>query len=136
MRPYETADYDTCLQMITEEGITDFGFHKKDTNETWIYEDDGQIKGFFSMRMFNGIPYLVHFVVAKACRDFQTGWRMLMAFKDIIRERGAKEFYTNCPVSEHKRARVLSRLFRKKPYAVEKGQYYWLVPLERSAHHG
>jgi hypothetical protein len=101
--------------------------------ETWVLEEDGIIKGFFTLRRAHGLPYLDHFCVAPPYRARlgaetpYVGWRLLRALKEKIRAHTRGPLILNSKTGDKFTERIISRVFKAKQYAQENGVSFYLT---------
>lgn len=85
--------------------------------------------GFFSYKMFNGFPYLVHFWIDKKLRSPSNFYKMVKQYKDLIRSKGFKYTIINAPESGHV-TKFVEGYGKVKPYSRQHGQNYYLLGVD------
>lgn len=126
MRPYRPADHAALAAMLEAEGLRpeEMDFLAR---ETWVLEENNEIKGFFAVRPEYGFPYLIHFCVARGHREHSRARRLVRAFKDLVRRKRSKYCLINIPSENGYLERLVTLYFRCKPYADKDGQKYFLT---------
>lgn len=92
-----------------------------DSAETWVEEKDGEIKGFFTVGNYEGIPYVIHFF-SKGCF-----YRLAAAVKRIVRERGRKSFIVNALANDAATNKFVETYLSTRAYAERDGQKYYFA---------
>lgn len=126
IRQYIKEDKPILEWMLYKEGL---GLDEMEFEDhtTFVY-DDGKVKGFFTFRENeHGYPCLTHFCVHRQYRGTEVTWRMIRAFKKIIRERGAVASIVILKENMSFVNKVVERYFKKGPYAVENGYKFYFV---------
>lgn len=118
-------DYKDLAEMLSVEGIKENEMAFKDC-ATWVVDENG-VKGFFSMRMEENLPYLVHLCVKRQDRSPTILWRMARYFRNVIRSLGYKKALINTPKGENNLSRLVSRYFHVRPYAADSVVQFYLV---------
>ncbi len=131
IRPYKSKDKQIILDMIGWPEIVDgrveaVYFH---VDETYVWEDDGTVKGFYTIRNQHGYPSIIHFFIRKEHRNPDTARMLIKDFKNRIRQRGYnRAFLHSCKRNLDK---LIQYYFKVKPYAVKheggKTTNYYLV---------
>lgn len=123
IRLYLVDDGKILGEMLLEEGIEpdDMGFAK---HETYIY-DDGEIKGFYTMRFEHGLPYIIHFCVGKKWRDTRIVRAMIRDFAERFRRYGTA--ILNVPEKRDDIQKIVEWFFKAKPYACKEGHLFYKV---------
>ncbi len=110
IRPYHVDDGKHLGEMLLMEGLKpdDMGFA---TWDTYVY-DDGELKGFYTYKINNGFPYLVHLCVDREYRTASIARALIGDFKKRVKTR----FIINAPEGT-KVDRVVKRYLNAEPYA-------------------
>jgi hypothetical protein len=124
IRAYQPSDETAIAAMLESEGIDreDMAFQKC---PTWVMDEAGA-KGFFTVRVEHGLPYLVHFCIARPSRVPSKARELITAFKKII-GRVSKKCLMNVPSDSQYLERLVSRYFRCDPYAEKDNCKFFLV---------
>jgi hypothetical protein len=133
MRPYERdKDHDVLKSLLSGEGysLEEMGFSRY---ETWVLDEDGVVKGFFTLRRIVGLPYVEHFCVAPTFRAGPgaetpyVGWRMLRELKKLLTARGARAAILNSKNDDPFVSRIIGTVFKAEPYAHAEGLSFFLT---------
>ena len=122
MRPYNKSDYDYLYSSLKSEGFS---------KEQMTFEADMTFltdSGFFSFRIENGFPRLVHFYIDKDMRSLATASSMLKVFIDIMRRNNYLFFIAEAPKELPYMKRII-KYIKGKEYLKVDGDTFFYVPV-------
>lgn len=125
VRCCEDKDMAELISMLKAEGLKD---DEMDLNKTatFVVDEDG-VKGFFSIRMEQNMPYLVHLCVKRESRTPAMLWKLSRYFKNVVRSFGYQKAIINTPKGDNYLSRLVSRYFHVRPYAADNAVQFYLV---------
>tara|TARA_Y100000310_G_C20597380_1_gene771213 strand:- start:25 stop:375 length:351 start_codon:yes stop_codon:yes gene_type:complete len=103
--------------------------HRFDKQMTSILEEDGVIKGFFTINghVKHGYIALIHFCTNDKHRTPKLARELTKALVEKIKSLKAKKFIINCPAEKKYLQRVIKYYFKKTPYADKSRHNFTLV---------
>lgn len=125
MRPMIPSDSPQLIAMMDKEGYR--GGEVEIENTATFVLLDNEIKGFFSIKMANNMPYLSHFVTKKEFRSHSLARKLVTWFKTVVRGFGFSKAVVNVPEGNEYLNRLVQRYFSVQPYAVEQNKQFYLV---------
>lgn len=82
---------------------------------------------YFAWRWEHGMPYVVHFYVAKDYRSYRTAVQAITQMKEYFQIRGFKHILMNARLEDTKIQKAIEHHFRVKPYGQADGHQFYLV---------
>lgn len=121
-------DYPAISEMLSDEGIS-FDEQKHETYPTWVCDDDGEIVGFYSLKLIGDIPAIQHLCVKRGKRlGARVVRAMLHFFKNWCRDNGQKYVYVHADKDKPRVKKAIEYYFKVKPhYEVDKRYWYLLT---------
>jgi hypothetical protein len=101
--------------------LEDMGFEE---HETWVDEKDNKVRGFFTMRIEHGFPYIVHFWTD---RDPSVFRRLAHKIRTLVHERGFQKAIFNVPKHDSYVKEFIEVYLNTKPYGFKNDQFYYLT---------
>jgi predicted GNAT family acetyltransferase len=124
LRKYQSKDYIELKHLLITEGIPERDMEIKE-RETYVIEDEGIIKAFFTFKQEHGCLSVQHFCVSRSYRSAGMARRLV---KELVRK--AKELHFKTIILHSKRSLTdtfIQYYFKTKPYAVEGiTTFYWV----------
>src|SRR3990170_1020713 len=123
IRPFCYNDTPSLHTMLSVEGIEDkeMTFIKE---STWVYEDEGVVKGFYTYCIENYFPHLIHFCVDRKYRSGNIARALIKDFKKRMMLRGYLKAIIHAKTTEIER--IVSRYLKTKPYTKKYGMNFFL----------
>ncbi len=126
LRRYEEKDDPQLREMLLEEGLNDdnmvYGDRDKDT---FVIEDNGIIKAFFTIKREHDFPSLQHFCSVREYRTPALARELVKSFAQTIRMNGFKKALVH---ATNERTKTFIEYFWKaKPYSIKDGRNWYLV---------
>ncbi len=109
-------------QALLDEGVLPEDI-KLDLYPTYVFDE-----GFFTMRIDNGLPAIVHFCVFKEKRSAQSARALAKHFKDTVRGWGFQQAYLHS--KKDYIDRMIQYYFKTKPFAEKDGYRFYKVKVE------
>ena len=127
IRPYDLQD-DVCLSsMLTQEGIAPDKMRHRD-HPTWCAEENGEVVGFYTVRLSEPAPYLQHFCVKAGSRYGRVSRELMQHLKLFLDYR---PFTVHVKKGKDKLKRGVEAYFRAKPYAETEDRFWYFVGVSR-----
>lgn len=125
IKPYIPDDHAPLTSMLLAEGLNhdDMGFA---TGDTYVYDDNGIVKGFYTYKMDGEFPYLVHFCTHKSHRSLGLALSLIRDFRGRIKKLGYNKGIINCPKNDYIR-KMIEWYTKTKPYAKENQHGFYLI---------
>lgn len=124
IRPYREDDSEILENMLAIEGVDPFemGF---DSNETWVYDDEG-IKGFYTWEVEHDIfPHLKHLCVKRDSRQGQISRALIKDFRQRMKDKGYKFAFIHARTEQM--AKVFEWYFKTKQHSESNGYHFFFV---------
>lgn len=122
MRQYNHKDYDYIYKSLLNEG-----FKKNqmtfDTDLTYLTDT-----GFFSYRIENEYPRLVHFYINKEKRSIKSAQDLIRKFRELIIKEGYLFFIAQAP-KELPHIKRIIKYIKGVKYLNQDGDTYYYVPV-------
>ena len=125
IRNMTTDDFDELVEILLLEGISTMTYITP--KNTFVFQsENGDILGFFSIRIENSMPTLWHFVVKKEMRTMEITRMLIKSLKLFVRNMGFPMFIVAVKKDRLKR---FVKYFAKnrKQYAETEGVSFYLV---------
>lgn len=113
--------------MLLSEGITPDGMTFAQ-DETFIFEEDGNIKGFYTVGMDHNIfPHLRHFLVDRPFRNgrMRIARSLIKHFRAILKEKGYRMAYVHAKDSDI--GRLIQWYFKVEPKEIKNNYTFYLI---------
>lgn len=125
IREIKTDDLPELREMMAIEGFPeeDTSFYE---NATWVMDSDGP-KGFYSLRMESGLPYMVHFCIKRGWRCHESARKLIRAFKNTVTSFGFNKAIIGIPRDNTYLKRLASCYFNAEPYSANEEDEFYLV---------
>lgn len=82
---------------------------------------------YFAWRIEHGLPYVVHFYVAKSSRSFTAMLKSIRFVRTYFKDRGFDRVLINARKHEAQIQKVIEHHFRVKPYGEADGHQFYLL---------
>lgn len=126
IRRYEEKDSSQIEDMLITEGIPDIEMAFKN-HETFVMEEDGEVKGFFTIKQEHGYPSVQHFCIDRSYREgnINIGRGLMKELKNTVKGMGVNKMilHSESEVVD----KFISYYFKKKPYAFRKDVTFYFV---------
>jgi len=124
IRPMTTDEFSEIVNMLISEGDNRLTYLTP--KHTFVFDGNGKIIGFFTLRINNNIPTLWHFVVKKENRNFNTTMMIIKTLKAFIKNLG---FPTFTVAVKKKSLKRFAQYFAKnrEQYAETEGVSFYIV---------
>lgn len=125
IRLVDKKDFGEIRDMLAVEGYTDDEMDF--INCLTVVDDDNGVRGFYSVRMEKGLPYLVHFCTKRGRRAYALAVGLVRAFKRTVKSFGFGRAVIGVPTGNEYLKRLASRYFRTVPYSADAETEYFYV---------
>ena len=126
IRSYENKDHDEIENMLIKEGIPDkeqcFAL---DGFDTYILEDNNEIKGFFTIKHEKEGVSLQHLCIARQFRNVRNARELMRGVKETVKNMGHNHFIIH-PEEDYLDKMAMYYL-KKKPYAIIGRRSFYFV---------
>jgi len=110
--------------MLEVEGINKQGMMHNEY-ETFVLDEDGVIKGFFTIKEEHGFPSLQHLVIDRKYRSPSIAREIHKMLRAMIKIKGFKKAIVHAK-KEYQRT-IIEYCFKVKPYSIEKNKTAWYL---------
>jgi len=124
IRPYEDKDNKEIEEMLIQEGIPDIEMRFRNY-DTFVLEEDGEIKGFFTIKKEWGVPSIQHFCVNRKFRSTEMARKLAKAMKETVKSMGSSKLILHS--KSEKLDKCIKYYFKKNPYAVRNDTAFFFV---------
>lgn len=126
IRPYKiTKDSLALMRILEAEGVKREA-HRYIEYPTYVY-DDGGIQGFFTFRMEQGFPALIHFCTDREHRSPALARKLIKAFVEKVKEGNFVGAIIHVKQGKGYLDKFVQYYFKKKPYATKDGFNFYFV---------
>ncbi len=128
IRPYGPGDTLPVLDMLVAEGVGrgDTGLFN---GVTYVAEEEGEVRGFFTLGMRHNKPYLHHLCISRKFRkknQHQYAWALIAKAREIVRTNGFGQMIVHG--KGQRLIRFLWAYWRTAPYdQADDGTAFFLV---------
>ena len=125
MRCFVQEDFNVLALMLNKKGIEpdEMGF-SEERAQTFVMDEDGEIKGFFTLRKEHGLPYVVHFVSDKGY-----GLKLGSELKKALKATGSPRALISIPDGDKRLFNGVRRMLHGKLYDAKDGHYFFYMEI-------
>lgn len=129
IKPYTPFDRKEIEDMLIIEGIPDtYMCLDREGYVTYIMEEHGDMVGFFTIQIEEGILSLQHFCVKRSFRNATNARKLIRGVMTVIKDMGYTKFVIH-PEKDYL-DKICQHYFRKRPYAIQGVKSYYFVEVK------
>jgi len=130
LRRYIYNDREILDEMLLTEGLLESELPQKgyESYDTFVLDDDGMIKGFFSIKNEWGFPSLEYFCTKREYRSPELARELTRAFTGVIKINGFKKAIVHA--TKEQIGKYIEYYWKTKPYAYKNDTAWYLVEVK------
>ncbi len=128
IRRYKTTDIEILKEMLLAEGLKedDMVYGDKD-KDTFVIEDNGIVKAFFTIKCEHGFPSLQHFSSVRKYRTPALARKLVKAVEFVIKKNMFKKMIIHAKDEIIKK--FIEYYWKTGPYCYKDNRYWYLIDI-------